>query len=119
MRRLLFYDPKDPMVDQTIPTHMFDSKILPWLRAREATARLGWNPYLHDPKLPGHLHRIRSRTQIIWGDSDKLLPPGLGAPIAKMIPGAKLTILERTGHMVPFEQPERLAAEVEKFLSAD
>lgn len=118
MRQLLFWDPKDPIVDQTIPTHMFDSRILPWLRAREATAKLGWNPYLHDPKLPRHLHRIGSRTQIIWGAGDKLLPVGLAAPIAKMIPGAKVTIFENTGHMVPFEQPERLAAEVERLIAS-
>ena len=118
MRQLLFGDPKDPIVDQTIPTHMFDSRILPWLRAREATAKLAWNPYLHDPKLPAHLHRIRSRTQIIWGEGDRLLPVGLGERIARMIPGTKLTILPNTGHMVPFEQPERLAAEVEQFLAA-
>src|SRR4029078_4827403 len=49
LRQLLFYDQNDPSIPLAIPTTLDDPRILQWLRAREATARVGWNPYLHNP----------------------------------------------------------------------
>src|SRR5439155_7723217 len=46
LRHLLFYDPNDPSVALGMPTSLDDPRIIQWLRAREATARVAWNPYL-------------------------------------------------------------------------
>ncbi|MBI2478969.1 MAG: alpha/beta hydrolase, partial [Planctomycetia bacterium] len=74
MRKLLFFDPASPLVEQAMPTSIDDPRILLWLRAREATARVGWNPYLHNPKLPAHLHRVQCPTLVLLGREDKLIP---------------------------------------------
>jgi pimeloyl-ACP methyl ester carboxylesterase len=104
LRKLLFHDPNDPSVELAMPTSLEDSRILNWLRAREATARLGWNPYLHDPKLPEHLGRIECPTLVLWGKQDKLIPLAHGEYYAKHIPQARLEVLEPCGHMLPFER---------------
>lgn len=106
LRELLFFDPESKQAHDYVPTGVNDPRILMWLRAREATARVGWNPYLHDPKLKQHLHRLNSPVQIIWGRQDKLIPLAHGEYYAKHLPNAKLTILEQCGHMVPYEKTE-------------
>ena len=98
-----------------MPSSLEDPRILNWIRAREATARLGWNPYLHDPKLPAHLRRIECPTLVIWGKQDKLIPLAHGEYYAKHIPNAKMNVLEPCGHMLPFERPADFARLVTDF----
>ncbi len=117
MRKLLFFDPESPVVAQAIPTSIDDPRILLWLRAREATARVGWNPYLHNPKLPAHLHRVQCPTLVLWGRQDKLIPLAHGEYYAQHITGAKLHVLESCGHMLPFEQPEQFASATVGFVN--
>jgi len=87
-----------------------------WLRAREATARVAWNPYLHDPKLPAHLHRVACPTLVLWGDDDRLIPPAHGEFYVRHIPGARLELLRSCGHMAPFEATADCAARTLAFL---
>src|SRR5712691_699216 len=79
------------------------------LKAREATARVGWNPYLCNPKLRERLYRITTPTLIIWGESDRLVPPTHGKAYQEGIAGSKLVILEKCGHAPPFEKPQETA----------
>jgi pimeloyl-ACP methyl ester carboxylesterase len=118
MRKLLFFDPDSPVVKQAMPLSIDDPRILLWLRAREATARVGWNPYLHNPRLPRHLRRISCPTLILWGREDRLIPLAHGEYYARHIPGAELEIFERCGHMLPFEQAEAFASRVMAFVAA-
>lgn len=118
MRKLLFFDPNDrATIEQAMPTSIDDPRILMWLRAREATARVGWNPYLHNPRLPKHLHRIQCPTLVLWGRQDYLIPLPHGEFIAQKIPGAKLEIFENCGHMLPFEKCDAFTTRVTSFLS--
>jgi pimeloyl-ACP methyl ester carboxylesterase len=118
MRKLLFFNPDDrQLVEQAMPLSIDDPRILMWLRAREATARVGWNPYLHNPKLPNHLHRIQAQTLVLWGRHDKLIPLPHGEFIANEIPGAKLEVIEECGHMLPFEKHTAFASRVCEFLA--
>ncbi|SRR5579885_664964 len=116
LRRLIFHDPNHPSVAEVFPTSRNDPRLLLWLRAREATARVAWNPYLHDPKLPQHLHRIACPTLIIWGDDDHLIPPAHGEFYARNIPGARLEMLRQCGHMAPFEATAECASRTLAFL---
>ncbi len=116
MRELVFYDPSIPAVQLAVPVSLDDERILNWIRAREATARIGWNPYLHNPRLPQHLHRVQCPTLVLWGREDKLIPLAHGAYYAQHIPGAELKVLDECGHMLPFEKPDEFVAAVEEFL---
>jgi pimeloyl-ACP methyl ester carboxylesterase len=116
LRRLIFHDANHPAAAEVFPTSRSDPRLLLWLRAREATARVAWNPYLHDPKLPQHLHRIDCPTLLIWGDDDRLIPPAHGEFYARHIPGARLEVLRHCGHMAPFEATAECAARTLAFL---
>jgi pimeloyl-ACP methyl ester carboxylesterase len=92
-----------------------------YLRNRMATAHLAWNPYFHDPKLPGRLHRLTAPVLVVWGAQDRVLPveyayrwaEALGtAPLGT----ARLEIIDGSGHLPPVEQPDRFAALVREFL---
>lgn len=115
-RRLLFFDPDSPVVKQAMPLSLDDARILVWLRAREATARVAWNPYLHNPRLPKHLRRITQPTLVLWGRDDKLIPLAHGEYYASHIQGARLEVLDQCGHMLPFEQPEEFTRRTAEFV---
>ena len=51
-------------------------------------------------------------TVVVWGDKDPFFAVSVGERTARAIPGARLVVYEETGHFVPEEQPERLAAEI-------
>ena len=114
-RELVFYDPDSPAVKVAMPLSFDDSRVLMWMRAQEATARVGWNPYLHDPKLPQHLRRIKCPVQIIWGREDKLIPVAHGEYYAQHLPNATLSVFEQCGHMVPFEKKDEFVGAVTSF----
>lgn len=48
--------------------------------------------------------------EILVGDSDKLTPERHSRQLAEQLPGARLTVVERTGHMLPQERAELAVA---------
>jgi pimeloyl-ACP methyl ester carboxylesterase len=69
------------------------------LKNRHTTARLAWEPRLHDPFLPKWLHRIDVPVKIIWGQQDRILPVGFVAEYRRLLPAAEIKILENCGHL--------------------
>jgi len=55
------------------------------------------------------LGEIRAPTLVIHGTADQMLRASNGEAIARAIPGARLELLEGTGHMFWVEEPERSA----------
>ena len=82
---------------------------------RVALSLYGWDPYLHNPKLCHRLHRIKVPTLFIWGASDRLVTPAYGRSYCGMIPGARMTVVERAGHLPHVEQPDAFVATVVSF----
>jgi pimeloyl-ACP methyl ester carboxylesterase len=116
LKHLLFHDPNDASIPLALPKSLEDARIIQWLKAREATARVAWNPYLHNPRLPAHLRRIECPTLVLWGRHDKLLPLAIGDYYAKNIPNARLDVIENCGHMLPFEKPAEFVARTVNFV---
>lgn len=54
--------------------------------------------------LEGRLYRIKARTILIWGDSDKLTPPIYAQEFKRKIAGAQLVSIPEAGHMAPWEK---------------
>jgi pimeloyl-ACP methyl ester carboxylesterase len=62
------------------------------------------------------LYRVRAETLILWGASDRFVPPVYAERWTKLIAGAKVSILADAGHMLPYEQSEAFAGAVGAFL---
>ncbi len=99
MVRGLFFDPK--LAEERLAQPV-DVDIA--LKNRHTTARLAWEPRLHDPHLPKWLHRIDVPVKIVWGREDRILPVGLAEPLKKLIPGSELHILDECGHLPHVEK---------------
>src|SRR5262245_37927653 len=67
-----------------------------------------------DRGLAERLYRVRARPQVIWGASDRLIPPVYGQRFADEIRGATLTTIPNAGHMVPYEQTDAVLASIAK-----
>ena len=68
--------------------------------------RICWKPYMHDPRLPFLLGRVNIPTQIVWGHQDQLVPLECGEMFRDAIPGAKLLVIDKCGHLPNIEKPE-------------
>jgi pimeloyl-ACP methyl ester carboxylesterase len=76
------------------------------LKNRHTTARLAWEPRLHDPFLPKWLHRIEVPVKIIWGRQDRILPVGFVDEFKRLLPDAEVHIVESSGHLPQAERPD-------------
>jgi pimeloyl-ACP methyl ester carboxylesterase len=95
-----------------------DAEVLAAARAREATARIAWNPYFHDPRLKSRLHRIQIPTLFLWGTHDRMLSEAYGRAYCAMIAGARFEPIDRAGHFPDHEQPKVFAEKVLAFAKA-
>jgi 3-oxoadipate enol-lactonase len=94
---------------------------LRWMRRAERTAlRYATAQVLaiaRHETLP-RLYQIRAPTLVLTGSADKLVPPANSEVLARSIPGARLVVLPKAGHVFPLErEPETVAALREHFLS--
>ena len=84
--------------------------IKPQLQAMAATAKVGWRPYLHNPKLARRLYRVTAPTLVIHGSQDGLIPRPHSETYAAGIAGAQLVDVDGAGHLLPLEKPAELVA---------
>lgn len=89
-----------------LPIHLY--------RALAATAQIGWNPFLHDPRLVQRLGLITAPTLVVRGERDGILPAAHTTAYAAAIPGAHLALLADCGHLPALEDP----AEITQLLTA-
>jgi pimeloyl-ACP methyl ester carboxylesterase len=64
--------------------------------------------------LASRLYRIKAKTVLIWGDSDKLIPPVYAHAFKKGIKGAELVSIPEAGHMVTVEKTEAVVEAVNR-----
>jgi pimeloyl-ACP methyl ester carboxylesterase len=67
---------------------------------------------------PTETGTITSPTLIIWGDRDELLPRENAQALCAAIPGSRVFVYNDTGHLVLWEQPERVASDLTKFVES-
>jgi pimeloyl-ACP methyl ester carboxylesterase len=67
-------------------------------------------------RLSKRLYRLTAPTLLLWGKSDRLIPPVYTERFRALIPHAELTLIDQAGHMLPYEQPEAFVAAVSRFL---
>ena len=76
------------------------------LKNRHTTARLAWEPRLHDPFLAKWLHRIDVPVKVVWGERDRILPVGFVNEYKKLLPKAQIHIVKGAGHLPQAEKAD-------------
>lgn len=90
----------------------------PIIQSQAATAKLGWDPYLHNPKLRRRLYRVTAPTLVVHGAQDGLIPRAHAEAYAEGIAGAKLVDVDGAAHMLSLEKPDELSALVREFVTS-
>jgi 3-oxoadipate enol-lactonase len=62
------------------------------------------------------IERIRAPTLVVTSEDDRLYPPAIAQDMVRRIPGARLALIERAGHLSNMEQPDRFNQVVLEFL---
>ena len=86
--------------------------------ARSETARIGWEPFMHNPSLPYLLRGVEIPTLLIWGTHDGIVPRGCIDAYRAAIEGAQVALVEGAGHRPEMENPAEFDRLVRKFLAA-
>lgn len=124
---ILFYDQNHPvaalmhqMASLSMATLSGDvpfEMLRPILQSQAATAKLGWDPYLHNPKLRKRLYRVTAPTLVVHGEADGLIPRAHAEAYVEAIADARLVDVPEAAHMLPLEKPDELAQLVKDFLA--
>jgi pimeloyl-ACP methyl ester carboxylesterase len=113
----LFADQSHPMAQMMRQLDMMGASeaeipfevLRPLLQSMAATAKLAWDPYLHDPKLARRLYRVSSPTLVVRGMSDSLVPRAHAEAYTSAIADARLVEVDGAAHLLPLEKPDELA----------
>jgi len=88
--------------------------------ARTETARIAWDPILHNPSLPYFLQGVKGLpTQIIWGREDAVVPVSAAEVYRKALRNTdvNLAIFDHCGHRPEIEKPQDFLKVVREFLA--
>jgi poly(3-hydroxyalkanoate) depolymerase len=77
--------------------------------AMQLLGGMGWSSY-------GFLPEIRHETLVVCGDDDPLVPLVNARMLAERIPNARLEVVERAGHLLLWDEPERVAPQIGQFV---
>jgi pimeloyl-ACP methyl ester carboxylesterase len=102
-----------------LPRQMTTDVIVQLVHDRAALARLAWRSYLHDPRLPRRLGRVRCPSLVVWGREDAFLAPAYAEAWARLLPRARVELIDACGHDPTIEQPEEFARRVLAFLAEE
>ena len=115
MPRYLFHDPDAGAKMLTAGLKLDDPEFLKTYLIRNAR-QLGMAGKILFPiperGLSERMYRIKAKTVIVWGESDRLIPPVYGSAFEAGIKGASLIKIAEAGHMVIAEKPSEVAAAV-------
>lgn len=116
MRELLFHDPQGAMASLVIKDNPDPETMLAAYQSLTVLARLIWErPY--NPKLAARLRRVQCPTLLLWGESDKLVPPAFGREYHKYLPHAEFKLIPECGHVLMFEKEAEFVKAIGDFAS--
>ncbi len=69
-----------------------------------------------DRGLAQRMYRIKAKTILVWGDSDRLIPPVYAQEFKHRITGAQLVSIPEAGHMVALEKTKETVAAIQRLV---
>ncbi len=86
-------------------------QLIAWDANREMTARTAWKPFLYSQTLPHLLSSVQTKTKVIRGTADSVVPASVANQYVELLGDAELVELAG-GHHLESDAPESLAAAV-------
>ena len=115
LTRALLVD--ESIIDRMLAMELTEEQQDIQIRNKVSTARLGWQPRLFDPNLRKWMHRIDVPTHIVWGDTDRIIPPDYAEEFKGLIAGSSVTMIENCGHLPQVERAEPFVDAVAGFIA--
>lgn len=94
----------------------------PWLGDEGQAAfyrQIGQMDTRYTEEIEERLSAIRCPVHILWGEQDSWIPVNQGEALRLAIPGAGLTRIADTGHLVPLDAPEAVVAAALTYFRVD
>jgi pimeloyl-ACP methyl ester carboxylesterase len=116
----LFHDPKSPLAQMFMAIPEDAEKLAEMYveRTKRLTQASKFLWPIPDRGLKKRAWRIASPTLLLWGASDRLIPPVYAEEFTSRIRQARTQIINEAGHMVMYEQPEAFVRAVGEFLKS-
>lgn len=110
------YGERHPEVVKELIDYRFTNPVpLPQYQAQVA-AGAGTAAYTDD-QVEDRMGSIQVPTLILFGEHDRVVPPGNAELMAEKIAGAQVVILSDTGHIFPIENPPAAADAIRNFIT--
>jgi pimeloyl-ACP methyl ester carboxylesterase len=112
-------DPASPEFGKIYGGEMTPEQFEAFEDARSETARIGWEPYVHNPSLEYLLRGVKNLpTLLVWGSQDRIVPKGCIEAYQKAIAGAKVVEIPGVGHRPEIENSAEFMKAVKAFLAS-
>jgi pimeloyl-ACP methyl ester carboxylesterase len=85
--------------------------------ARAETARVGWEPFMHNPSLPNLLYGVKTPTLLVWGTQDQVVPRGCVDRYHEVLVNSRIVAIEGAGHRPEIEKESEFSRAVGSFLA--
>jgi pimeloyl-ACP methyl ester carboxylesterase len=87
--------------------------------ARAQTARLAWQPFMHNPSL-GHLLEVVDSlpTLLVWGKQDGIVPVAAANDYKRAIKNSELAVFDNCGHRPEVEVRDQFVRRIREFLGS-
>jgi pimeloyl-ACP methyl ester carboxylesterase len=105
---------RQPQVVQELLQYRFTNPVPPAQYAAQVAAGAGTMAYA-DEIVEARMKAIKVSTLILFGEFDRVVPPGNADLMAQKITGAKIKIIPSTGHMFPIEEPTATVEAIKEF----
>jgi pimeloyl-ACP methyl ester carboxylesterase len=112
-------DPASPEFGKIYGGEMTPEQFEEFEDARSETARIGWEPYMHNPSLGYLLEGVKKLpTLLVWGTKDTIVPRGCIDAYQKAIAGSKVAEIKGVGHRPEVENSNEFVRAVKAFLAS-
>lgn len=109
------FSKKQPGVVEELIAYRFSAPVPPAQYQAQVAAGAGTAAFSEEEVID-RMARIKVPVLILFGEEDRVVPPGNADLMAEKLPNAQIKIIPGTGHMFPIEDPQATAQAVLEFL---
>jgi pimeloyl-ACP methyl ester carboxylesterase len=114
-----YHDPQSPAAQAAAHTPADQEGYIAFMldraKALATAAKYLWP--IPNRGLASRLHRVAAPTLLVWGESDRIVPPRYAQDFQEKIATAQVAIIPAAGHLPEVEQLDRTAEVVLRFLA--